>query len=274
VTLASRRLRPAVVAALKVHLDRGDAVTATTERPLLDIARGLDLAEVMVEALAVAHGHDTREPPFAVVGGGDQVALPDKVAPSGYLPALGRAFAFRRTGHVVVTVLDEDTARDDGVTTALEVAGAWRLPLVLLIEGDAPDDRHTWESAIRLTTRRIRVEGVDGTSVEEIRDAAGRAIRRARSGDGPSIVEVDASRFRSDAPGGRGTPAGPNVVEGQDPLTACEFIVRKRGIVDDDMVDQMWTTATQQVMEAISAAAAFHAHGSARCGLCARKAAS
>lgn len=39
VTLASRRLRPAVVAALKVHLDRGDAVTATTERPLLDIAR-------------------------------------------------------------------------------------------------------------------------------------------------------------------------------------------------------------------------------------------
>lgn len=275
--LASQRPWAALVAALSIHLDRGDAVTATTGRPLLEIARGLDLAEVMVEALAVAHGHDPRPSSLASVGEGDRLHLPDDVPAGGYLPALGRAFAFRQTSHVAVTVLDAEVVRDDSLATALDVASSWRLPLVFVIEDDAADeasDRHSRVSAIPLTAQRVPVEGVDGTSVGAICDAAGRAVRRARSGEGPSIVEVRTSRLRTDGPRGRANPAGPNDVEAQDLLTTCEFIVRERGIVNDDMLDQIWTTATHQVTEAVSAAAAYHAGSAARCGLCARKAAS
>jgi pyruvate dehydrogenase E1 component alpha subunit len=131
--------------------------------------------------------------------------------------AAGVALALKMQG--------EDTAAvaiaGDGATSkgdfyeALNVAGAWRLPCVFVINNNqwAISLRRSDQTAAETLAQKavaagIAGEEVDGNDVIAVRDAVARALDRARAGEGPTLIEAvsyrlgdhttadDASRYR------------------------------------------------------------------------------
>lgn len=136
------------------------------------------------------------------------------------LHACGVASAFRIRGQARVAV----TTCGDGATSkgdfleALNVAGAWQLPVVFVVNNNQwaiSVPRHLQCAAATLAQKALGAgipgEQVDGNDVLALHECLGRALQRARQGKGPSLVEClsyrlgdhttadDASRYRDSA---------------------------------------------------------------------------
>jgi pyruvate dehydrogenase E1 component alpha subunit len=93
---------------------------------------------------------------------------------------------------------------------------------------------------------------VEGNSVEAIYEAAGEAIARARSGGGPSLIEVHTLRlwghFEGDAEGYR--PDLDTVAE-HDPIPIYRDQLLKTGALTDGQYEAMQSCAGERVEDAI-----------------------
>jgi 2-oxoisovalerate dehydrogenase E1 component alpha subunit len=116
---------------------------------------------------------------------------------------------------VVCALGDGATSKGD-FYEGMNAAGAWQLPLVFLVSNNqwAISVPRAQQSAAQTLAQKgiaagIPSEQVDGNDVVAVRDAMERALEKARSGGGPSLVEAltyrlsdhttadDASRYRS-----------------------------------------------------------------------------
>jgi TPP-dependent pyruvate/acetoin dehydrogenase alpha subunit len=119
--------------------------------------------------------------------------------------AVGAAMAFRLRGETRVAL----TFFGDGATNigtfheSLNMASVWKAPVVFIIENNLYGEY----SPVRATApiddlaRRADPFGipgviVDGQDIEVVHAAVGEAIARARSGDGPSLLEMKTYRYR------------------------------------------------------------------------------
>jgi acetoin:2,6-dichlorophenolindophenol oxidoreductase subunit alpha len=263
-----------MAAGFGVHLNSADSVTAPRQPHYLAIARGIDLRCVVGEAIGTTHGHQPRETfddraDLAVPG---LRASGPSASGAGYLPALGRAFAYQQDGsdHVAVAILDEATANEEGFRSATHLARTWKLPVVFLLCTDrlrvAPEtasDRAGKTPDFGIPSVRVPSVAVEYACVE-----AGRAVDRARSGEGPSLVEVQTIWAGPTEP----SSPGADVVE--DPLTSYEQVLRDRDLVDDEVMAQIRAEATYRVTDAVRDVVDSHREGPESCPLCVRRAAS
>lgn len=133
--------------------------------------------------------------------------------------AAGVALAMQLRGEpqaTVCTLGDGATSRGD-VYEAMNFAGVRRLPVVYVVNNNQwaiSVPRSAQSGAETLAQKAVAAgftgEQVDGNDVVAVRAVVGEAIQRARSGDGPTLVEAltyrladhttadDASRYRSD----------------------------------------------------------------------------
>ena len=134
----------------------------------------------------------------------------------GYPPALGQAFAFRQRGtdRVAVAVTGEGAANQGAFHESLNLAALWKLPVVFVVEDNdwgisVPRAASTSvaSNAVRGAAYDMPAERIEDNAVEAVYDAAGRAVARARAGDGPTLLEVHTLRlwghFEGDAQGYR-----------------------------------------------------------------------
>lgn len=133
------------------------------------------------------------------------------------LHAAGAAFAFKyrkQKNAVLAVVGDGGTSRGD-FYESMNVAGAWNLPVVYLINNNQwaiSVPRHLQSKAQTLAQKGIAagLEGwqIDGNDVIAVKDAVERAMNKAREGQGATVIEAvsyrmgdhttadDASRYR------------------------------------------------------------------------------
>jgi len=162
-------------------------------------------------------GGDERGSDFA----GPREDFPISVPVGGHVPhAAGAALALKLRGEargVLCIVGDGATSKGD-FYEALNIAGVWRLPLVVLISNNQWSisvPRAAQSAAETLAQKAIAFgipgEQADGNDVVAVRDCVARALRRARGGGGASLIEAltyrlsdhttadDARRYRADA---------------------------------------------------------------------------
>src|SRR6266513_551135 len=123
-----------------------------------------------------------------------------------HLPlAAGVGFAIKyRSGDQVILCYFGDGAVPEGeFHEALNLSALWKLPVIWLCENNRYAMGTSLERALAQTeiykfgeTYGIPCEPVDGMDVLAIRDAAGRAIDRARKDKVPSLLEARTYRFR------------------------------------------------------------------------------
>lgn len=115
----------------------------------------------------------------------------------------GLASALRRDGRVTVSFFGDGATEEGHFHESLNLAGLYNLPVIFACENNL------YSSHMSLHERRrkdnipesgaahgVPSERVDGNDVQEVYRAACRAVERARSGAGPTLLELRTFRWR------------------------------------------------------------------------------
>jgi len=246
------------------HLRAEDAVTATHRPHHIAIAKGVDLNAMTAEIFGKRDGLSG--------GRGGHMHLFDPtvnfccsgIVAQGMGPAVGAGLAakLRARDGVAVSFIGEGAANQGAFHESLNLAAVWNVPVIFVIEDNAWGISVAKESstAISRNSERAAAYGMAGWFVpdndaDEIYAVAGAAVERARSGHGPSLIEIQTSRleghFMGDAEGYR--PKGEvQALWARDPIVSYRQRLVESG-VDDARLGRI--EREQQV--AVDAAFAF-----------------
>lgn len=190
---------------LSVHLGPEDHLAGNHRAHAHAIAKGVDLKAMTAEIFGRKAGLSG--------GRGGHMHLFDPNVhfwTSGIIgqnvgPAVGAALArqIRCEPGIAVAIIGEGAANQGAFHEALNLAAVWKLPFICIIE----DNRWAvsvpkWKSTsvprndVRAAAYGIPGEYVEGNDPDRIFEAAGRAIARARAGDGPSLLELETVRLQ------------------------------------------------------------------------------
>ena len=255
-----------VAAGVCAHLTTDDALTATHRPHHLAIAHGMDLRAMTAEIFGRVDGLGR--------GRGGHMHLFDPkthfscsgIIAEGYPPALGMAFAFQRKGNgaIAVAVTGEGAANQGAFHESLNLAALWKLPVVFVVEDNdwgisVPRTASTAipNNAARAAGYGIPGERVEDNDVEAVYAAAGRAVERARAGEGPSLIEVHTLRmwghFEGDAQGYRPELAD---VPAKDPIPRYAERLQTDGVLAAADIERIKAAASERVEDAIAFAKA------------------
>ncbi|MBT7397962.1 MAG: pyruvate dehydrogenase (acetyl-transferring) E1 component subunit alpha [Hellea sp.] len=110
---------------------------------------------------------------------------------------------YKGNGNVSLAFFGDGASNQGQVYEAFNMAKLWSLPVVFVIENNqyamgTSVIRSSAETELHKRGSSFEIKGiqVDGMNVLEVRDAAKKAIKHARDGKGPMILEMKTYRYR------------------------------------------------------------------------------
>src|SRR6266513_627672 len=186
------------------------------------------------------------------------------------LHAVGLAMAAKIAGDPVVSVgVCGDGATSEGdFNEALNFAGVFQAPVVLVVQKNGwaiSVPRHKQSSAQTLASRGIGfgvpAELVDGNDILAVYDVMQKAIERARSGQGPTLVETLTYRIgahtTADDPTRYRDPVEVEAWQAKDPIARFQKFLMRRNLLTEDRVQQTVNELEEEVNEAVRLAEAM-----------------
>ncbi len=196
----------AVAVGICSHLRHDDYVLGGHRSHGHAIAKGADINRLMAEIAGRATGYCAGKGGSMHIVAVDAGFVTATGVVGGTIPlALGAAFAAKeRRRRQIAVVFFGDGAGQTGVFhESLNIASLWRLPVVFVCENNGyaeftPLSAHTLVERLsnHAKTYRIPCETIDGNDLIAVRQAAAKAVAKARSGKGPSFVECLTYRLR------------------------------------------------------------------------------
>ena len=164
--------------------------------------------------------------------------------------ALGTGLAFagkyRGDDSVAFIYFGDGAANQGQVYESFNMAELWKLPAIYIIENNQYAMGTSIERASSTTelyqrgaSFGIPGEQVDGMDVLAVRDATARAVKRAREGGGPFILEVKTYRYRghsmSDPAKYRTKEEVDEVKKTRDPIDHVKHLLEQAGAKEADL---------------------------------------
>lgn len=158
--------------------------------------RGVKMAESLLY-----WGGDERGSDFSQQRGDFPVCVPIATQ---VCHAAGAAYAFRlrKEARVAVTFLGDGGTSKGDFYEALNFAATWHAPLVVVVNNNqwAISVPRSLQSAAKTLAQKALAAGVEGCQVDgndivAVRDAAERALEKARGGGGPTLIEAISYRL-------------------------------------------------------------------------------
>ncbi len=181
--------------------------------------------------------------------------------------AAGCAFALQRRGDSRVAL---NFIGDGGTSTGefhegLNMAAVWKLPLVLVVENNGyafSTPTQLQYAAERLSARGpgygIAAETVDGNDADAVAKSLGRAVARARSGEGPTLIEAMLGRMRGHSEGDDSLKVVPaedlEAYRAADPVPSYGRLLVDEGVLDEALRAAIEERSAELVEEAIGTA--------------------
>lgn len=237
----------------------GDSVTCTYRGHHHALALGMSLKALMAEMMGKASG--------ACKGKGGSMHMTDaslgllgaNAIVGAQIPiAMGAAFTaqIKKTGAVAVTFFGDGATNIGVFHESLNMASIWKLPVVFVCENNLYGEYSAWHKTTPIEDMAKRAESyampgviVDGQDIEAVAEASREAVARARSGEGPTFLELKTYRYR----GHSRTDTGPYRPEGElerwmkrDPL-----IILKDRMIADNQLDEVEYQEMQQAAEQV-----------------------
>jgi len=220
--------------------------------------RGVTMVEVLLY-----WGGDERGSDFA----GPRADFPVCVPVGTQVPhAVGAAYAFklRREKRVAVSMIGDGGTSTGDFYEALNMAGVWNAPLVIVINNNRwaiSTPRELESAAATLAQKAVAagIEGlqVDGNDVIAVYEVARQAIEKARSGGGPTLIEAlsyrlgdhttadDATRYRD-----------PEIVQREwadEPIGRLRAYLTRTGVWDQERETSLLKQCALEVEQAVEA---------------------
>lgn len=254
----------AVAVGACVALAPNDQITSTHRGHGHAIAKGADVRRMMAELLGRVDGYCR--------GRGGSMHIADfsigmlganGIVGGGFGIAGGAALSAQvlGTGRVVLCFFGEGAINQGAFHEVANMAGIWRLPLVLLCENNrwamsAEVERMTagGDLARRADAYGFPGERVDGMDVGAVREVVARAAERARAGKGPSLVVADCYRFGGHFSGDlmryRDSDAAASWID-RDPIALLRARLLQEGLANDDQLDAIGASCEREVLDAL-----------------------
>jgi TPP-dependent pyruvate/acetoin dehydrogenase alpha subunit len=199
----------AVAVGVCAALEPGDWITSTHRGHGHCIAKGVDVRPMMAELYGKITGTNR--------GKGGSMHITDvTVGMLGVNPILGMGTTHAvgagisakvlKNGRVTASFYGEGASSIGAVHESLNMAAIWKLPIVFVVEnnGYAQSTPVEYSIAVKDIADRaagygmpgVVVDGQDALAVWEVSDLA---VRRARAGDGPTMIECKTYRYHGHA---------------------------------------------------------------------------
>lgn len=175
---------------------------------------------------------------------------------------VGLSIVLRRTDQVVVNFFGDGAANRGTFHEAANVAGAWKLPVIFVVQNNGWAVSVPVEYATGGDGFARRAEGygmvgvtVDGMDPFAVHDVVAEAVQRARGGGGPTLVEAKTARIRGHFEG------DPMTYRSREELAAAKdgdpvLATRARLLRDGVATEAQLREIEQQARDEVAAAAA------------------
>ncbi len=161
----------------------------------------------------------------------------------------GLAFAekYNDTDNVVLCYFGDGAARQGMLHETFNLAMLWKLPVIFICE----NNNYAMGTSIERTSNVIDIykladayempaDKIDGMTPEAVHDAVARAVKRAREGDGPTLLEMKTYRYKGHSVSDPQKYRSKEEVEeykDQDPITKVAATILENGFATQAEID-------------------------------------
>lgn len=163
----------------------------------------------------------------------------------------GLAFAekYKGTQNVVLCYFGDGAARQGMLHETFNLAMLWKLPVIFICE----NNNYAMGTSIERTSNVIDIykladayempaDKVDGMTPENVHESVARAVKRAREGDGPTLLEMKTYRYKghsiSDPQKYRSKEEVDEYKE-QDPIEKVRQTILKNGFANEAFLEEI-----------------------------------
>jgi TPP-dependent pyruvate/acetoin dehydrogenase alpha subunit len=175
----------------------------------------------------------------------------------------GLSIKLRKTDQVGVVFFGDGAANRGPFHEAVNMAAIWKLPVIFVCENNLYASTTPSSYALAGGSVAARAAGygipgisIDGNDVIEVRKAVGKAVERARNGEGPSLLENKTYRYRGHFEGDPQRYRPQTEIERfknkEDPIQRFKKLLKKQGILSDKEEKAMRGEVILQIEEAVS----------------------
>ncbi|MDQ0799495.1 thiamine pyrophosphate-dependent dehydrogenase E1 component subunit alpha [Arthrobacter sp. SLBN-112] len=195
----------AVAVGVSWALRASDSVASNHRGHAHCLAKGADAGRTLAEILGRSDGYCGGKGGSMHIGVKELGLLgTNGIVGAGIGLATGAALAAQAQGtdDVAVAYFGDGATNQGVLAEAFNLAAIWNLPVIFVCENNHFAQSATLEEMVAQPDLRRRGEAygvpsvdVDGMDVEAVSNAAAEAVRRARSGQGPSFIVADTYRY-------------------------------------------------------------------------------
>ena len=254
----------AVAVGVCSNLMKEDYITSTHRGHGHLLAKGADMNRAMAELFARETGYNKAR------GGSMHIAAPEVgmlgangIVGAGIPIATGAAFSskYQKDGKVAVAFFGDGATSQGTFHEALNIGASFSLPVVYVCENNLygvstrqSKVRKLEDIAERAKAYDMRGIIVDGNDVEAVCDAAGDAVRLARNGEGPTLIECKTYRHYTHfvgEPDNYRPKEEVNTWKKKDPITGyAQRLIREEAAVQEEL-DEILRSVNQEVEKAV-----------------------
>ncbi len=254
----------ACVAGAVSALEKGDKYITAYRDHAHPIALGSDPKKIMAELFAKETGISK--------GKGGSMHMFDKEnhffgghgIVGGQIPlGAGIAFAekYNKTGKLCVCYMGDGAVRQGAFHEALNIAMTYKLPVIFVIENNG----YAMGTSVARTSNVTDLytlgesydmpsQPVDAMSVEEVHKAIDVAAKRARKGDGPTLLEFRTYRYKGHSmsdPAKYRTKEEVESYKDRDPIEQVKSTILKQKMASEEELEKINDKIKNQVAEAV-----------------------
>ena len=257
----------AVPTGVCAHLQDDDYIASTHRGHGHCIAKGVDPKLMMAELFGRETGTNKGKGGSMHIADMSRGMLGTNGVVGASVPlALGAALtsSVKGTAQVAVAFFGDGGANQGVLHESMNLASIWSLPVIFVCENNQYAESTPVEYALSVENEADRAaaysmpgEVVDGMDVFAVYEATGRAVERARSGEGPSLIECKTYRWN-----GHSLPDNPRRYRSEeeektwkerDPL----LLFRKRVLQEESLTQEDLDQIDENTEQLIKAALEF-----------------
>lgn len=254
----------AVATGVCANLNDKDYITSTHRGHGHIVAKGGDLKLMMAELFGKATGYcKGRGGSMHIADATKGILGANGIVGAGHNLSLGAGLSaqYRGTDEVCICFFGDASTNQGTFHESLNMASVWKLPIVFVCENNGygismSQKRHQAIKDVADRGVAYNVPGVvvDGNDVFAVYEAAAEAIKRAREGKGPTIVECKTYRQRGHFEGDPCTYKPKEEQEAwlkKDPIPRFEKYILENGILSEEGMKEVQADIDSQIREAV-----------------------
>ncbi len=236
-----------------------DRVAPAHRNLVTGVMRGTPLKFMYARLYACNPARGPRPPARRNHAPADVMTPSATAAPPTIAAAVALACKMQKRPNIVVALCESGSASLRLWHEAVEMAAARQLPVVCVIESDLRVERPASVPAagdglsLKARTCGVPCITVDGNDVVAVYRVAREAIKRAREGGGPTLIESKAFPWNHHSDVGVAQSRAPKQADWKslDPIPAMERYLRKKRLWSDDWKRQLVGDISREIEEAI-----------------------